>query len=103
MLSHIFPMILRLQVAAAIAVVSVPALGGQAWTCKKNELVRKIEIKADVYGKAPCSTVYLKPSEKKPDKEIARAKHDFPLCERKADDLALKLQNASWDCARKDS
>lgn len=97
------PRTARLAVLTVFMFAATPTHGGQEWTCKKKGLVRQILIQADVYGKPPCKTIYLKPTEKKPERMLARADHDFPLCERKAEELALKLQNMSWECSRKDS
>lgn len=93
----------RLAILTALLFASTPAESRQEWTCKKMKIVRKITVEAPVPGKPPCRVVYSKPVEKVEPKEVGAAKHDFPFCEKKAEEVALKLQNLDWECEREDS
>ena len=93
----------RLVVLVILAVSSTPAEARQEWTCRRGKIERRITIEAKEYGKAPCKVFYKKPSERKPDKEIGHALRQFAFCEDKAEEVALRLQNMNWECARKDS
>lgn len=95
--------IARLAVLTVFLFTSTSADSRQEWTCKKMKLVRKITIEAPEYGKSPCRVVYSKPSEKVEPQEIGAARRDFSFCEKKAEEVALKLQNLDWECEREDS
>lgn len=93
----------RLAIVTVALVSPQKANAKQEWTCTRGELVRKIEIEAEVYGQTPCKVIYLKPSEGVAPREIGAAKNTFSFCESKAEEVALKLQNLDWECAREDS
>jgi hypothetical protein len=95
--------LVRLAIVAVACFSSQKANAKQEWTCKRGEVIRKIEIEAEVYGRTPCKVVYLKPSESVPPREIGAAKNAFSFCESKAEEVALKLQNLDWECEREDS
>lgn len=90
-------------VLIVFTLASTPAEGKQEWTCVRGMDVRKIRIKAEQYGRVPCRVVYEKPTEGFAPVEIGRAQRVFSFCEEKAEEVALKLQNSDWDCAREDS
>lgn len=95
--------IARLAVFTVFFFTSSVADSRQEWTCKKMKLVRKITVEAAADGKSPCRIVYSKPIEKVEPREIGAAKHSFSFCEKKAEEMALKLQNLDWECEREDS
>ena len=91
--------ILPLAVVTGLGVPE-PA-GAEAWRCVLGGTVREIEVQfTGAGGGLPCEVVYRKVTEAPGSPEVLwTAQSDAEYCRSKAQGLASRLENHSWQCA----
>jgi hypothetical protein len=91
-------------ILAALSLLAAPVLAppasGEEYHCRRNDLVRRIEVQfADNADRLPCQVVYWRDSERPGEKRIPwNANNDIAFCTQKAREMAERLQGSGWTC-----
>jgi hypothetical protein len=83
-----------------VAITTVAAAAGQEFQCRRDELIRRIELQfANDADRLPCEVVYWKDSEAPGQSQRPwRADHQLDFCTEKAREMVELLEAEGWAC-----